>query len=399
MSRIRVVFSIGGLHGGGSERQLVSLLRNLDRTRFEPFLYLVYRTGPLLNLVPEDVPIVAFEERHQSKGLYFPGRMHRQRVVDYGRYLQEVSADISYDRTFLMTLISAAGAQQVGIPNVSTIVTNPETGFAPVAGRFQWFKRRMLHRLYNQSAQVLAVSAGARDAAIRFYGIRPDKIRVHANGVDVDLVRQQAAELVKDEWWMSTESFTGQRPVVRLVTAGRLNEQKGFHYLIEALSKLQPDSLSQDLRLAILGDGPWKDELSRRIDELRLGTTVRLMGFQSNASAWYRAADLFVLPSLIEGSPNVLLEAMASGTPVLSTDCPSGPSEILRKGQLGCLVSPGNSTALADAIRDYLEHPLTWKQRARTAEEVTVNEYSIRSSVQKLESIFEEIIERSQSSR
>ncbi len=175
-----------------------------------------------------------------NRKAFIPGRMHRQRVVDYGRYLQEVSADISYDRTFLMTLISAAGAQQVGIPNVSTIVTNPETGFAPVAGRFQWFKRRMLHRLYNQSAQVLAVSAGARDAAIRFYGIRPDKIRVHANGVDVDLVRQQAAEPIIDEWWTRTDSSTGQRPFIRLVTAGRLNEQKGFHYLIEASQSFSP---------------------------------------------------------------------------------------------------------------------------------------------------------------
>ncbi len=136
MPRLRVVFSIGAMHGGGSERQLVSLLRNLDRERFEPFLYLVYRSGPLLDLIPKDVPITSFEERVTASRLYLPGLMHSRRVRDFARFLQEVRADVSYDRTFLMTLISAAGAQRVGVPNVSTIVTDPETGFAPVAGRF-----------------------------------------------------------------------------------------------------------------------------------------------------------------------------------------------------------------------------------------------------------------------
>ena len=172
MRRIRVVFSIGAMHGGGSERQMLLLLRHLDRRQFEPLLYLVYKSGPLLNQVPSDVPVTSFDTRVTTSRIYFPGLMHCRRVRDYARFLQEVNADVSYDRTFLMTLISAAGAHKAGVPNVSTIVTDPETGFAPVAGRFQWFKRKILHRLYNNSAQVLAVSNGAREAAIRFYGIR-----------------------------------------------------------------------------------------------------------------------------------------------------------------------------------------------------------------------------------
>jgi hypothetical protein len=135
MRRIRVVFSIGAMHGGGSERQMILLLRHLDRTLFEPHLYLVYKSGPLLDQVPTDVPVVSFDTRVTPSRIYLPGLMHSRRVRDYARYLQEVQADVSYDRTFLMTLISAAGAQRAGVPNVSTIVTNPETGFAPVAGR------------------------------------------------------------------------------------------------------------------------------------------------------------------------------------------------------------------------------------------------------------------------
>lgn len=153
MRRIRVVFSIGAMHGGGSERQMILLLRHLDRTLFEPHLYLVYKSGPLLDQVPTDVPVVSFDTRVTPSRIYLPGLMHSRRVRDYARYLQEVQADVSYDRTFLMTLISAAGAQRAGVPNVSTIVTNPETGFAPVAGRFQRFKKRILHRLYNNSAR------------------------------------------------------------------------------------------------------------------------------------------------------------------------------------------------------------------------------------------------------
>lgn len=386
MQRLRVVFSIGAMHGGGSERQLVSLLRNLDRQRFEPFLYLVYRSGPLLPLIPEDVPVAAFAERVRTPRLYLPGRMHRLRVRDYSRFLQEVRADVSYDRTFLMTLISAAGAQQIGVPNVSTIVTNPETGFAPVAGRFQWLKRRLLHRLYNQSACVLAVSDGARQAAIRFYGIQPDRIRTLPNGVDTALLLLQAQQPVPDPWWTAAPAGC-----LKIVTAGRLNEHKGFHLLIDAVAELKQQRPARPLRLAILGEGSWRARLEAQIAARGLTAEVRLPGFQPEAAAWYRGADVFVLPSLIEGMPNVLLEAMALGVPVISTDCPSGPREILQSGQLGRLIPVASAPALTAALLEFADQPAAASQLAEAAVTAVHSTHSIAAACRRLEQIFIEV--------
>ena len=388
MRRIRVVFAIGAMHGGGSERQLLLLLRHLDRKLFEPFLYLVYKSGPLLDQIPSDVPVTSFDTRVTSSQIYLPGLMHSRRVRDYARYLKEVNADVSYDRTFLMTLISAAGAQKVGVPNVSTIVTDPETGFAPVAGRFQWFKRRILHRLYNKSAQVLAVSDGAREAAIRFYGIRPDRILTLRNGVDTDWVLEQSTQPIDNDWWTRDKQIETASRVVRIVSAGRLNQQKGFHLLIDALVQVRQRIHDVEFRLAILGDGPHRESLEQQIADLKLSDVVHLPGFQGNAIAWYRSADVFVLPSLVEGMPNVLLEAMACGTPVISSDCHSGPAEILGGGRYGRLVPPGNINALRESLTAALLDPAGIRQTAAIAQSHVAEEWSARAATKRLEEIF-----------
>ena len=383
MRRIRVVFSIGALHGGGSERQIILLLRHLDRTLFEPQLYLVYKSGPLLDQVPHDVPVVSFDTRVTSSRLYLPGLMHSRRVRDYARFLQEVKADVSYDRTFLMTLISAAGAQEVGVPNVSTIVTNPETGFAPVAGRFQRFKRRILHRLYNNSAQVLAVSEGAREAAIRFYGIQSQRIATLLNGVDVDWIQQQAHVPIVDSWWTGEKCNPKASRLFRIVTAGRLNRQKGFHLLISAVAEVQQKLSDVEFRVAILGDGPDRDALQKQIVKSNLQNTVRLTGFQNNAFSWYRSANVFVLPSLIEGMPNVLLEAMACGTAVISTDCQSGPVEILNNGTYGTLIPTENVSAMRDSLMDAVSS-LEKSRIAEQAQSHIANHWSAKAAAQRL---------------
>jgi len=386
MSRIRVVFTIGAMHGGGSERQIILLLRHLDRSKFEPFLYLVYRSGPLLSMVPADVSVASFEERVTSSRIYLPGLMHSRRVRDYAGFLQEVRADVSYDRTFLMTLISAAGAQRVGVPNVSTIVTDPELGFAPVAGRFQWLKRRILHRLYNASTQVLAVSDGARESAKRFYGIRDEKIQTHRNGVDIELIREQATVAVGDTWW-NRPVEPAYESIFRMVSAGRLNHEKGFHLLITAMSQLRQRYPRVDFRVALLGEGVHRGLLEQQVRELNLADMVRMPGFQANASAWYKSADVFVFPSLMEGMPNVLLEAMVCGTPVVSSNCHSGPAEILDNGRLGELVNVGDSRALEVGIENVLNQPAESKSRAANAMAVVEREWSITAATRRLEQV------------
>ena len=387
MSRIRVVFSIGAMHGGGSERQIVHLLTHLDRTKFEPFLYLVYRTGPLQTSVPQDVPITSFEERITPSRIYLPGLMHTRRVRDFSRFLTEIKADVGYDRTFLMTLISAAGAQRAGVPNVSTIVTDPEIGFAPVAGRFQWFKRRILHQLYNRSAQVLAVSDGARESAKRFYGIRDEKIATHRNGVDVEWIQQQAEQPIEDIWWTGEVRSSTASRVFRIVTAGRLNHEKGVHLLIDAVARLRSQHPEIEFRVALLGEGSHRAALEQQVSDLHLSDAVHLPGFQDNAVAWSRSADVFVLPSLMEGMPNVLLEAMACGTPVVSTNCHSGPAEILRNGEFGELVTVNDASALQAGIERILANTSQAASRAEAAKAEIEKNWSVLAATRRLEQI------------
>lgn len=352
MRKIRVAFGIGGLHGGGAERQMITVLKHLDRSRFQPFLYLVYRTGPLVREVPEDVPIVAFDERW--KGATWPGvLMHRRRVADMKAWIREVQPHVCYDRTFLMTLISAEAAQALNVPNISTVVTEPRHAFPLLAGRFQGMKRRMLKRLYLNSTKVLANSNGAARAAEEFYGLPSEFIHTLYNAIDLERVDRLAAEGVSHAWWTAT----AERPVFRLVTAGRLTTQKGFDLLIDAVAVIQKQRPAIEFRLAILGEGVDRNDFQAKIDRYGLQQQVVMPGYIDHAVAWYDKADLMVLPSLFEGFPNVLMEAMACGTAVLSSDCPFGPSELLQGGRLGQLCAVGDCEALVNGILRFVDEP------------------------------------------
>ncbi len=386
MPRIKVVFSIGSMHGGGAERQLVSLLKHVDRTRFEPFLYLVYRSGSLLSEVPDDVPIDAFESRNTKHSTGFPGAMHRRRVCDMSRFLREVGADVSYDRTFLMTLIAADAAQRVEVPNISTIVTNPMLGFRSVAGRFQSVKRRRLRKLYSQSACVVANSSGAARSAEAFYRLAPQSVATLYNGVDIEVVLQKSSAKIADDWWNATGSG---RKVFRIVTAGRLNQEKGFYLLVDAIGRLKDLHPDVDFRLAILGEGDGRQTLEAQVANLQLQDAVRLPGFRDEAPAWYKSADLFVLPSFFEGMPNVLLEAMACETAVLSTDCPSGPAEILGDGRFGVLCPTGDVNVLAAEIEQFVTDAGRAKRYTSVAADHVRQNFSILTAAARLGDLLE----------
>jgi hypothetical protein len=149
--RIRVLFAIGSLAGGGSERQLVNILRHIDRSKFEPHLYLVSRSGEFLSLVPDDVSITAFDDEPGSGGVYLPGRIRREQIAHFRSTLIEKKIHVVYDRTPHMTLVAGPACRQLRVPNISTVVSNPADDLRDNIGRFRWWKFRVLssHRQFR----------------------------------------------------------------------------------------------------------------------------------------------------------------------------------------------------------------------------------------------------------
>jgi glycosyltransferase involved in cell wall biosynthesis len=171
------------------------------------------------------------------------------------------------------------------------------------------------------------------------------------------LLGQSAAEL-HDPWFAPSEP-----PVI--LGVGRLTRQKDFPTLIRAFARLRR---ARPARLLILGEGELRPALEELVADLELTDHVRMPGFTDNPFAYMRQSALFALSSAWEGLPTVLIEAMACGTPVVTTDCPSGPAEILEHGKWGRLVPVGDAEALADAMLQTLNAPTCADVAARAAE-------------------------------
>jgi glycosyltransferase involved in cell wall biosynthesis len=204
-----------------------------------------------------------------------------------------------------------------------------------------------MHRYYPRADAIVAVSRGVADDLARFAGLPRDVIRVIYNPVvGADLPRM-AGEPVDHPWFRP-----GELPVI--LGAGRLSRQKDFPTLIRAFAEVRR---ARPARLVILGDGAQRAELEALVRTLGLADAVALPGFTSNPYAHMARAAVFVLSSRFEGFPNVLVEALAVGTPVVATDCPSGPAEILERGRHGRLVPVGQADALARALLATLDAP------------------------------------------
>ncbi len=219
--------------------------------------------------------------------------------------------------------------------------------------------RPWLYRTFYPWANgIIAVSRSvAEDLAITAH-IPPEKISVIYNPVFTPEIDERAEEPV-DHPWLRKPTI----PVV--ISVGRLHPQKDHATLLTAFRNLLDRT---DARLIILGEGPLRPILESKIAELNLSGYVEMPGTTSNPYAYMAKADVFVLPSAWEGFPNVLVEALACGTPVVATDCPGGSAEILDGGRYGKLVSVGDDAAMADAIMGSIEHPPDpekLKERAR----------------------------------
>jgi glycosyltransferase involved in cell wall biosynthesis len=229
--------------------------------------------------------------------------------------------------------------------------------------RKQRRRERRARRLFPWADAWIAISEGVADDAARVTGIeRRSIVTIHNPVVTPELLRSASAAV--NEPWL----LPGNSPVV--LGVGRLVPQKDFATLLRAVARLRA---RRPVRLLLLGDGPERSALEGLAGELGIASDVRFLGRVANAPAYMTAAAVVALTSAWEGFGRVLVEALAVGCPVVSTDCPSGPREILEGGAWGPLVPVGDAAALGVALETVIDHPpdramLTKRSRAFTLE-------------------------------
>jgi len=217
--------------------------------------------------------------------------------------------------------------------------------------KYQGLKRYLIKKAYSDADAVIVVSRGEQDDLIQNFNIPATKIVVLYNPLDRSKIRELSAE---------NSGIHFEMPMV--VSVGRLVYQKGFDILIRAFRKVRDHTVA---KLLIVGDGEKKEELISFANSLKLQDDVVFLGMQMNPFQFMRGAEVFCLASRYEGFGIVILEAMALGLPVVVTDCPSGPAEIVENGKYGLLVPPENVDALAGALTRILSDPNLMEEMSR----------------------------------
>jgi glycosyltransferase involved in cell wall biosynthesis len=323
--------------GGGAERVMLLLADAMLSKGVRVDIVVARAEGPRMADVPVGARVVELGARRMLAA-FLP-------LVKYLR--------TEKPHTVLSTLVHAnviaIAANLFVRPRCKIVVREANTVSREAAGGgrlrervLPWFARLT----YPLADGVVAVSQGVADDLERLGAVSRDRLYVINNPVPLSDIEAKAMELLDDE------NFDGSMPVI--LGIGRLVPQKDFPTLLRAFRQVR---LERNCRLMILGDGPERHALESLARELEIDQDVVLPGFVENPYAYLHHGSLFVLSSVWEGFPNVLVEAMATGIPVVATDCPSGPAEILENGNLGPLVPVGDVDGMAAAIIRTLDKP------------------------------------------
>jgi glycosyltransferase involved in cell wall biosynthesis len=342
-----VVFSLSG----GAGRMMLHLAEGLAEEGWDTQLLSGRGNSTYLESIPNHVQ--HFDLRCRGVAQMF---------VPLVRFLRGERPDVVLSTSMSTNLVTIAAARCSGTN--TAVVVREASALSPVLERMSPLRRSgtvfTIRRMFRHASVVIAQS-----------GDMAEDLRAHLPGTAVKIhhipnptIRREIFERSRipvSHRWLGKE-----RTLPVISTAGRLADQKDHRTLLQAVAILR--DRGEGVRLIIMGDGPRGEQLKTCARELQLEEHVDFLGFVDNPYPIIALSSAFVLSSRWEGLPNALIEAMALGVPVASTDCPSGPAEILDKGRYGPLVSPGDPDALATAITHVLCRPHSGDALRRQAE-------------------------------
>ncbi len=355
------------LGGGGAERVMINLGQGFAERNLNVDLVLVKAEGPYLSQIYPQINVITLNKPRLISSL--------PSLVNYLKQKQPKILLSALEDTNFVALIARK------LAGVSTqVAVTVHNHLARESKNATQLKRRLTPQLvplfYPRADYVIGVSKGVADNLIEL-GVPANKVHFIYNPI-------LSSELLeKQQEPIDHPAFLPDQPPV-ILGVGRLTKQKDFSTLVKAFALVRQQ---REAKLMILGEGSEKAELERLIQELGLtAEDVLFPGFVSNPYAYMAHSAMLVLSSAWEGFGNVLVEAMAAGTPVVSTDCESGPAEILADGKYGPLVPVGNIEAMAQAIQAVFDDPIDSQTLQARA-----NLFSIDQSVNQYQKLFQQM--------
>ncbi len=349
-----VALFIPSLNGGGAERMIVNLANAFVSRGVATDLLLVKNAGPYQEKVAADVNVVDLDASRILTSF-----------TSLVRYLRSRRPNALLSTLNAANVVATWACKWIGTP--PKLVLRQDTTISIKGREVPRLKVKMEPLLarwfYPWSDGIVAISKECKEDLVGQVGISESKIKVIYNPVVTKKIEKKSQCPINDGWFDSSDI-----PVI--LAAGRLEKSKDFKTLLRAFCNLLN---IRSARLVILGEGSKRGELEELARSLGVSDCVRLPGFVENPYKYMASADVFVLSSAWEGLGNVLIEAMAVGCPVVSTDCRSGPREILDDGRFGPLVSVGNERKLANAIAERLDQPRRTEELKERAQRFTVS--------------------------
>jgi len=333
---MRIALVMPSLDVGGVERVMLSLAKWFFQRGISVDLVVTNASGPLRKEIPANVQLIDLKASRVIRGV--------PKLVSYLRK-SHPDAIISAKDYQNIVALWAVKLARIAITTIISTHIDVSVDWKHAHG----FKAKAIPYLvryfYPWADHIVTVSEGARKSLVSMAKLKSERIQVIYNPVITRELLDKANEPVDHPWFVF-----GEPPVI--LSAGRLTEQKDYSTLIQAFVLVRKHCPA---RLMIFGDGEDRSRLEALVRELELRNDVALPGFVDNPYTYMTKAAVFVLSSAWEGLPNVLIEAMAVETPVIATDCPSGPREILEDGKWRRLVPVGDVKALAGAIIETLK--------------------------------------------
>lgn len=362
----RLALLISGLGLGGVQRTMLTLAGGLAARGLAVDLLVPDDRGPFRDQVPANVRLVNLS-RWWLRAPVIRARKRRKALLmapAVADYLRRERPAALLSASHYVNLAALWGRDLAGTGTRLVISQRTQLSVAITNSRLPLLRRRPLlawltRRYYPRADAIVAVSDGVADDLATVARLPRDRVQTVYNPTDLDLIDRRAAEPAPHPWLDD-----GGAPVI--VAVGRLAAQKDFATLLRAFARVRE---RRPARLLILGEGRLRPALEAQVAQLGLGAAVALPGYAENPFAALARADLYVMSSRYEGLPGALIQALACGCRVVSTDCPSGPAEILDHGRYGRLVPVGDAPALTEAMLAALDTPPDpGRQRARAAQ-------------------------------